>query len=416
MTCDISGDSFGRCAAGRRRGDALVLSAGVASACLSLFAALAVGSGQPRSAPVFEALESRVEMAAPADAKPTEPAPATDSPFTWTKLTTVPYRGKQDDIHFRDPSHGLYVNGAGKIYSTADGGATWTELLSKPGTFWRCVALLDEKTALAGNIAPGYFPNVTDDTPLYRTEDAGKTWNPVPITGDPLKGLCALEVVKVPFINAGNLDHKTLIVGGGRVGGPAVFIKSEDVGKSFVAKDLKDTAAMVLDVHFFDDKHGLIAAATDANVQESKALILRTEDGGATWTRAWEGSRPFELTWKISFPTRQVGYVTIQSYNPDKSASARFVAKTTDGGKTWSEIPLVDDHAVRQFGVAFLDENTGWVGAMPGGFETRDGGQTWTRVQMGNAVNKIRVMKDEAGKPVGYAIGVDVYKLTKAKK
>jgi hypothetical protein len=137
---------------------------------------------------------------------------------------------------------------------------------------------------------------------------------------------------------------------------------------------------------------------------------------GATWTRAWEGSRPFELTWKISFPTRQVGYVTIQSYNPDKSASARFVAKTTDGGKTWSEIPLVDDHAVRQFGVAFLDENTGWVGAMPGGFETRDGGQTWTRVQMGNAVNTIRVMKDEAGKPVGYAIGVDVYKLTKAKK
>jgi photosystem II stability/assembly factor-like uncharacterized protein len=83
------------------------------------------------------------------------------------------------------------------------------------------------------------------------------------------------------------------------------------------------------------------------------------------------------------------------------------VAKTTDGGKTWRELPLVDDAKVRQFGVAFVDEQRGFVGAMPGGFATTDGGATWQRVEFGNAVNKIRVLRDGED-AVLHAIGVSV--------
>jgi hypothetical protein len=59
--------------------------------------------------------------------------------YTWSKLPTEPYRGKQDDIFFLTPELGWYVNGSGKIYKTTDGarperpvdsrlgsGATWT--------------------------------------------------------------------------------------------------------------------------------------------------------------------------------------------------------------------------------------------------------------------------------------------------
>ncbi len=56
--------------------------------------------------------------------------------------------------------------------------------------------------------------------------------------------------------------------------------------------------------------------------------------------------------------------------------SKHYVAKTTDGGTTWAEIILVDDRAVRQFGIAFIDANLGWIGAMPNGFATVDGGVT----------------------------------------
>lgn len=348
------------------------------------------------------------------DAKPAAKAPPTGrdaltaSPASWTRFKTETYQGKQDDVFFISPNLGWYVNGAGKIFKTTDAGTTWTQKLHKPGTYFRCIAFVDENVGFAGNIGPGYFPNVTDTVPLYETRDGGDTWNPVTsIDGEPVVGLCALEVVKIPFINAGNLDHKTRIVGVGRVGGPTAFIMSDDLGKSWKQLPLPPSCAMAFDVHFFDDRHGVIASATSTNVQESKALILTTDDAGATWREAYIGQRPFELTWKIAFPSRDTGYVTIQSYNPDPATSARFVAKTTDGGKTWAELPLVDDLKVRQFGVAFIDENRGWIGAAPGGFETTDGGKTWLKSDMGNAVNKIRIVRN-GDKAHLYAIGVNV--------
>ena len=40
----------------------------------------------------------------------------------WSMLPTAAYKGKQDDIFFRDANLGWYVNGEGKIYKTVDGG------------------------------------------------------------------------------------------------------------------------------------------------------------------------------------------------------------------------------------------------------------------------------------------------------
>jgi len=97
-------------------------------------------------------------------------------------------------------------------------------------------------------------------------------------------------------VNAGNLDERVRTVGGGRVGGPAVFVDSDDLGATWNQRALPATCAMVLDVHFLEAKLGFLAAATDANVAKSRAAIFRTEDGGTTWMEAWRSTRPFELT------------------------------------------------------------------------------------------------------------------------
>ena len=348
---------------------------------------------------------------APEAAKPAAKVEASTNPEgmpDWKILKTEAYPGKQDDVFFVTPQIGWYVNGAGKIFKTTDGGETWVNKLTKPGTYFRCIAFVDEKVGVAGNIGPGYFPNVTDETVLYRTEDGGETWTPVTaIDGPKVVGLCALEVLKEEYVNAGVLDTRTRIIGVGRVGGPVAMLTSDDLGKTWQQTPIADHAAMAFDVHFFDRNHGVIAAASDTNVAESNALIITTADGGKTWTKAYQSSRPYELTWKIAFPSRKVGYVTIQSYNPDKAASQRFVAKTTDGGATWEEIPLIDKHSVRQFGVAFVDELRGWIGAVPGGYQTIDGGATWSPVKFGNAVNKIRLLKTPSGTEA-FAIGTQV--------
>ncbi|MBC8141161.1 MAG: hypothetical protein H7Y38_06945 [Armatimonadetes bacterium] len=85
------------------------------------------------------------------------------------------------------------------------------------------------------------------------------------------------------------------------------------------------------------------------------------------------------------------------------------MAKTTDGGETWRELLLTDDATANEFGIGFADALTGWVGGTRTGYETRDGGASWTPVAMGQAVNKIRLLHTPDG-VVGYAIGVSVYK------
>jgi photosystem II stability/assembly factor-like uncharacterized protein len=329
----------------------------------------------------------------------------------WQKLDTVPYKGKQDDIHFVDALHGWYGNGAGKIYATEDGGKVWREQLSQPGTFFRTIGFLDQQNGFAGNIGTDYFPGVTDTRPLYRTQDGGKSWKVVEsLTGEHVKGLCAIDILQSRYVNAGKLDSRKIIHAGGRVGGPATLLRSLDGGESWKVIDMTPYTAMILDVKFFDAMNGVVFGASDANVEVSHAGIIRTNDGGVTWKSVYESKRPFEITWKGSFPTQKVGFATIQSYNPDPAVTQRYVVKTSDGGRSWKEMPLVNDPKVREFGIAFYNENIGWVGASTGGYQTVNGGKTWTPSELGKAANKIRVLPTENGF-VAYAIGVDVYKL-----
>jgi photosystem II stability/assembly factor-like uncharacterized protein/dienelactone hydrolase len=328
----------------------------------------------------------------------------------WRKLNTERYPGKQDDIAFINEKEGWYVNGYGSIYHTTNGGQTWEKQLEMKGTFFRCIAFVDSLTGFAGTVGTDYFPNVTDTIPLYGTTDGGKTWNPVSYKGPYVKGLCAIDIVKEQFINHGKTDYKVHIYGVGRVGSPANMLVSHDGGLTWTSNSMNKDCKMLFDIKMFDKNTGFVCAATDEDLEKSNALVLKTNDGGKTWKKVYQSDRPFETTWKVSFPSEKVGYVTIQSYNPDPNVKQQRIAKTTDGGKTWKEINLVEDAGAREFGIGFIDENHGFVGTMNSGYETKDGGLTWTPINLGMACNKIRIYKDSNGKIYGYAIGVEVMK------
>lgn len=328
---------------------------------------------------------------------------------TWTKQATEPYRGKQDDIVFVTPDRGWYGNGDGKVFRTDDGGTTWTKVWEQPGTYVRALGFVDADHGWLGNIGTEYFPGVTDEHPLYETRDGGATWTAVALPATPtVKGICAIDVLTTSFINAGVKTPRTIVHAAGRVGGPAYVLRSLDGGATWTTLDLNADAAMILDIKFFDEMNGLVFASSDASVERAHALILRTVDGGRSWSRAYESTRPMELIWKASFPTRDVGYATIMSYDTDHPE--RFVAKTTDGGVTWTELPLTSDAQAIEFGIGFASPQLGWVGTGPRGYQTTDGGATWTPVELGQATNKIRIVPAGAGF-VAYAIGVDVHRL-----
>jgi photosystem II stability/assembly factor-like uncharacterized protein/pimeloyl-ACP methyl ester carboxylesterase len=328
----------------------------------------------------------------------------------WQKLKTDKYPGKQDDIAFLNEKEGWYVNGYGSIYHTRDAGQSWEKQLEKKGTFFRCIAFVDSLTGFAGTVGTDYFPNVSDTIPLYGTRDGGKTWNPVSYSGPYVKGLCAIDIVKEQFINHGKTDYKYHIYAVGRVGSPASIMVSHDDGKTWNSESMMKDCSMLFDIKMLNTSTGFACASSDADVEKSNALILKTMDGCKTWKKVYQSARPFETTWKASFPTDKVGYVTIQSYNPDENVKQQRIAKTTDGGENWKEINLVEDAAAREFGIGFIDENHGFAGTMNSGYETKDGGKTWKKTELGTACNKIRIYRNAAGKFYGYAIGVDVLK------
>ncbi len=109
--------------------------------------------------------------------------------------------------------------------------------------------------------------------------------------------------------------------------------------------------------------------------------VFRSINGGATWTTI---SAPFtagstaQTLNDIEFPTHLVGYM---------SGSRDTIWKTTDGGTTWSKLPLPTPGVTPQISytdLQALDANTVFVtgNGFPRQvvFKTTDGGQTWTDI------------------------------------
>jgi photosystem II stability/assembly factor-like uncharacterized protein len=314
----------------------------------------------------------------------------------WQKLDNAPTTmGKQDDVYFVDENVGYSVNGLGRIYKTSDSGGTWNKILDQPGTYFRAVVFFDAMRGFASNIGTGYYPGVTDTVPLYLTTNGGTSWSPVTTFNGPTpNGIC----------NFSRVDEQHVFATG-RVGGPTFFLSSADQGATWTSTDMSSKIAMLVDSHFSSPMEGVITGGSSTG-NDSQCLILRTEDGGQTWTEAFRSPSKGRMCWKLSFPSHDIGYAAVLTF----SGAASTFLKTSDGGKTWAELLFVPG-SYAALGVGFITEQTGWIGGEAVGkpaYRTDDGGDTWTAdTSLGPYINRFRFI----GTKAGYAIGSSIYKL-----
>jgi len=228
-----------------------------------------------------------------------------DSAASWRAIQGSPLQadiGRHEDISFVSSTMGWVVNFSGEIFKTTNGGQTWalqrvTQTRMGDPVQFRSVGFANEQLGWAGSFSEGHV--------LYETRDGGETWQDIShkITGAEVAGICGLWVV-----------NENVIYGVGRYMSPARVLKSTDGGQSWVAKDVGPLAETLIDVFFFDENHGFVVGGDHPSLRQGHAVVLETVDGGDSWTVRHRSSELSEWGWKISFPTPQTGYVSVERF------------------------------------------------------------------------------------------------------
>jgi photosystem II stability/assembly factor-like uncharacterized protein len=230
-------------------------------------------------------------------ASPSPPPSGPADPRGWVMLPgspESPANARHDDVFFLDPASGWLVNTRGEVHRTRDGGGTWQRIATVPGVFLRCVGFTSASRGWAGNISA--TTQARAGSALFETTDGGVSWSNISdrIAGDPVVGLCGMRVLG------------STIVAVGRWNGPAVFVKSNDGGRTWMSRNLAGLASGLVDVFFFNQQDGfavggLGVGSSEAEQRASRTVVLHTSDGGATWQTRYLSEGVGEWAWKIHF-------------------------------------------------------------------------------------------------------------------
>jgi photosystem II stability/assembly factor-like uncharacterized protein len=364
---------------------------------------------------------------APATATPA-PATPTEAPFL-PEGTPLPHLSAGEaititTIHMLDATTGWAFGGAESVtfgtgdhvLRTRDGGQTWQDV-TPPEPI-----PVDQLTGTA----VGYFADADTAWVAYsyyspsgvhvvwRTSDGGATWQasaPIDISGmgdyfspSDIQFLDAQTGYMLVHLGAG-MNHDYVVVMKTTDGGAGWTPLFDPLNDAFPQSCGKTGMA------FADFQTGWVTG--NCNGVAPILYFQQTTDGGKTW-------QPVELTPPASAPadlfTRDDVFCGTESpvwagqtlrvavvCRDLNFTATNYLYSTGDDGAGWSVSALPVYEA---FGsLMFLDENIGWAMGVPAGgsgpqrdvYQTRDGGQTWTKVRSVNWRGQFNFVDEQTG-------------------
>jgi photosystem II stability/assembly factor-like uncharacterized protein len=260
----------------------------------------------------------------------------------------------------------------------------------------------------------GWVGSVSPEKRMFVTRD-GKTWNTVDnLPPKPVK-VCGISVVDDQVIYASGTNDP--------VDDPAV-LKTTDGGATWTSIDMRAHASLLVDIHFQTRDRGWVVGGRDvvacpgrrATRDVVRPVVLFTNDGGKTWTdlipqRDKKRFPHGEWGWKIFFLNDRVAFISLENFLDGA------ILKSVDGGMTWTRVRINDRQRNADLeGVGFVSEDKGWVGGwgdidFSGGFTS----QTEDGGKTWDDANEVGFRLNRFrffGNPVtvGYASGDTVYK------
>jgi photosystem II stability/assembly factor-like uncharacterized protein len=263
-----------------------------------------------------------------------------DGGQTWQQSTVQATFLRQ--ITFIDSQHGWILSGWGttggpaeavSVFRTSDGGKTWSNVANAlpastdtppPGH----LPFGGQKSGIHFlNVSTGWITGtavVSDLVWLYMSQDGGSTWNQQSLSLPSGVPSAQLSLLSPTFFSATDgilpIIFSDLITGRGIA--TDIYV-THDGGTTW--KSTVPLPATFGTLDFVDMQHGW---ATNGMV------LYTTSDGGQHWTKLSPGTNFKQITY-LSFVSSATGWAIGRQNN-----TSSFLLKTTDGGKTWTPIPI----------------------------------------------------------------------------
>lgn len=248
----------------------------------------------------------------------------------------------------------------------------WTPQNSGTDDHFRSISAINERVVWAGG----------SKGTVLRTTDGGANWAVIKVQG----------AERLDFRGIKGIDEKTAVAvsAGLAEEGQARIYRTEDAGKTWQQVWQTDQKGVFLDgVAFWDKKNGIIFG----DPIENHLYLLKTADGGKTWKVLSPTGLAANLPNEASFAASNSTMVVQGSKNVwigTGGADYARVFYSTDRGQSWqvANTPMKANASSGIFGLRFWDANHGIaVGgdykAEKEAFEnvivTQDGGKTWKK-------------------------------------
>lgn len=274
-----------------------------------------------------------------------------DSGSTWQRKI-VPGAENLDfrDVHaFDDRTAYILAIGAGelsRIDKTTDGGATWVPCFRNkdPRGFLDAIAFWDESHGMVqGDPVDGRFLILT-------TGDGGKSWHPCPARGMPpaMAGEGAFAASGTCLVVQGD-RNAWFCTGGSKI---ARDFRSTDRGQTWSVSDTPVTAgspsAGIFSLAFRDADHGIAVGGDYRHPEPGGRVVARTGDGGRSWSVP-RGPGPGAFRSAMVY-VPETGKPTLVAVGPSGADVS------TDDGETWKPLQGPGFHAVD-----FAGPGAGWA-------------------------------------------------------
>lgn len=270
---------------------------------------------------------------------------------------------------FIDEKTGL-ANSSDGMVKTSDGGSTWYKVKAPKGMRFNYFKFFDKRNGVAGAAIIGEDEDIIGEGVILKTDDAGESWTMVAKNSSPAIWRLTFITKSVAYAIRENPKSTSIV-------------KSVDGGKTWtqlVAGDKRDE--FFTEVFFIDEKTGWISGDRSENKKEDAEgfhFIRHTTDGGKTWKE--------QLLKKKTPGRHEIFFVNRNDgcfFAADETGLRNVVYTTNNGGKTWTQGKSPDVESVF-YNLHFIDAKKGYANfahhrsQISEIFVTTDGGKTWKK-------------------------------------